>query len=116
VGHRSSVRHTAWLLLAALVAGVLPCSFVPASPTARRAGSPVEHKESAKEQAEAEPLKLLVLAQRKAHTGPTRGWLTLREARRHKLRLRFLSLSYEFEDPRRVLIPLRLDPPPDGLA
>jgi hypothetical protein len=104
------------LIIATLVVGVLPGSFTPTALMSHRAGSPTEHKESAKEQADAEPLKLLVLAQRKAHAGPTRGWLTLRASRRHKPRPQFLSLSYDFEDPRRVLIPLRIDPPPDGLV
>jgi hypothetical protein len=116
VGIRSGVRHTAWLILATLVVGVLPGAFAPATVLSRRAGSPIERKESAKEQADAEPLKLLVFAQRKAHAGPTRGWLTFRATRRHKPRPQSLSLPHDFEDPRRVLIPPRIDPPPDGLA
>jgi hypothetical protein len=116
VGQRSGVRHTVWLILATLVVGVLPGAFAPAALMSRHAGSPAEHNESTKEQTDAEPLKLLVLAQRKAHAGPTRGWLTLPASRHHKPRPQHLSLPDDFEDPRRVLIPLRIDPPPDGLA
>ncbi len=117
MGHLPRVRHTAWLIIATLVVGVLPGSLAPTALMSHRVGSPTEHKESAKEQADAEPLKLLVLAQRKAHAGPTRGWLTLRKARRHKPhRPQRVSLAYDFEDPRRVLLPPRIDPPPDGLV
>jgi hypothetical protein len=114
VGYRSVVRHAAWLILATLVVGVLPGSLAPVALRSHRANAPLEHKERCKEQVDAEPLKLLVVAQRKGHAGPTRGWLTLRAPHRHKPRPQFLPLSYGYEDPRRVLIPLRIDPPPDG--
>jgi hypothetical protein len=105
------------LIIATLVVGVLPGSSAPTALMSHRTGNPPEHKESTKEQADAEPLKLLVLAQRKAHAGPTRAWLTLRASRRHKPRSpQLVSLTCDFEDPRRVLIPLRIDPPPDGLV
>ena len=116
MGLWSGVRHTAWLILATLVVGMLPSPFAPAALMSHRASAPQEHQESRKEQADAEPLKLLVLAHRKAHAGPTRGWLTLRAPRRHKPRSQPLPFSYDYEDPRRVLIPLRIDPPPDGLV
>lgn len=114
MGHQLGVRHTAWLILATLVVGVLPGPLAPIALRSHRTTVPCEHKESSKEQADGESLKLLVLAQRKGQAGPTRGWLTLRTLRRHRPRPQLLPLSYGFEDPRRVLIPLRIDPPPDG--
>ena len=114
--YRSAIRHIAWLILATLVVGVLPGASAPKVWMSAHASIPSEDKENTKEEVEAEPLKLLIFAQRKAHVGPTRGWLTLRAPRRHKPRPQRVPLSYDYEDPRRVLIPLRIDPPPDGLV
>lgn len=114
MGYRLGVRHTAWLILATLVAGVFPGALAPLGLRAYRANAPVEHKEPCKEQVDAEPLKLLGVAQRKGYAGPTRGWLTLRAPRFQKPRPQFLSLSSSYEDPRQVLLPPRFDPPPDG--
>jgi hypothetical protein len=114
VGHRLGVRHASWLILAILVVGVLPGPLALVALRSHHATVPCEHQESSEEQVDGEPLKLLILAQRKGHTGPTRGWLTLRAPRRQKPCPQLLPLSDGFEDPRRVLIPLRIDPPPDG--
>lgn len=114
MGYRPGVRHTAWLILATLVVGVLPGALAPFGLRAYRANAPLEHKEPCKEQVDTEPLKLLSVAQRKGYAGPTRGWLTLRAPRFQKPRPQFLPLSYSYEDPRRLLLPLRIDPPPDG--
>lgn len=114
MGHRSGVRHAAWLILATVALSVLPGPLAPVALRSHHTTVPCEHQENSQEQVDTESLKLLVPGQRKGHAGPTRGWLTLRAPRRHKPRPQFLSLSHGYEDPRRVLIPLRLDPPPDG--
>jgi hypothetical protein len=116
VGHHFAVKHTVWVIAAALVVSVFPGQRAPGTLLPRVTGNTSEQHERTHEHVDAESLKLLILAQRKSHAGPTRGWLTLREARRYKPRPPFFSLSYDFEDPRRALLPPRIDPPPDGLA
>lgn len=116
MGHRPIVKYTVWVIAATLAVSVFPGQRTPGALLPRLAGNTSEQHERSHEQVDAEPFKLLALAQRKSLAGPTCGWLTLRAQRRHKLRSLFTGTSYDFEDPRRVLIPLRIDPPPDGLV
>jgi len=115
VNYRSSARHTAWVLLAALVLGVLPVQGV-RSPLMPRPASSSERSEDDKgeELAAVESVKAFFFRRQLGQGLPTRGWLLLPKYSPSAPRLQ--SRPLEHEDPRRVLIPLRIDPPPDDLA
>ncbi|MFL5349990.1 MAG: hypothetical protein ACJ8AT_34875 [Hyalangium sp.] len=115
MNHRASARHTAWILLAALVLGILPGKSArsplmpcPASQSER------SQDERGEELAAVEGLKACLFRRETRQGLPTRGWLVLRVPRPSTPRVQTRPL--EHEDPRRVLIPLRIDPPPDDLA
>lgn len=111
----ASARHTAWVILAALMLGVLPWQSAPSSLTSRPVSAPMDsQEEQADELAAVESLKACFFRRHACEGLPTRGWLVLDVPRPSRPSVQTRPLEYE--DPRRVLIPLRIDPPPDDLA
>lgn len=115
MNYRTSARHTAWILLAALVLGVLPAQGARSSLMSWPASqSERSQDESAEELAVSAGLKACLFRRELRQGLPTRGWLVLSVPR--PITPRVQTRPLEYEDPRRVLIPLRLDPPPDNLV
>jgi hypothetical protein len=109
----ASRRQTVWMLIAALALSALPWRLFVVQPlvTCDASSSEREREERTEEPADAPSHNVYVLRRHGGSWLPTNAWLVLRVPR-SSAPLR-PSLPLEYEDPRRVLIPLRIDPPPD---
>jgi hypothetical protein len=110
----ASRRQTVWMLIAALALSALPWRLFIIQPpvTCEASSSEREREERTEEPADAPNLNVFVLRRQGGSWLPTNARLVLRVPRSSAPPRPILALVHE--DPRRVLIPLRLDPPPDG--
>jgi hypothetical protein len=102
------------MLIAALALGALPWRLFVVQPLVACAASASEREreERTEEPADAPSLRECVLRRQGGSWLPTSARLVIRVPRASTPPRPLLALVHE--DPRRVLIPLRLDPPPDG--